>query len=86
MKTLFQLLASPNNQIAEAAWNLAARLPLYNEFDLELDLSKEYLVRYWLYVIENQQQFNKLSTEALSKVLTMPIQTVCIGLKVALSC
>lgn len=50
MKILFELLASPTTELAKAAWNLAARLPLYTNFNIELDTSKEYLVRYWLYL------------------------------------
>ena len=32
MKILFELLSSDNTRLAEAAWNMAARLPLYENF------------------------------------------------------
>lgn len=34
MKTLFEILTSNDSQLAETAWKFAARLPLYQNFNL----------------------------------------------------
>jgi hypothetical protein len=61
MKVLFQLLASNNKNVALEAWKLAARLPLYDKFDDNLDLSKEYLTCYWLHATESKKLFNNIT-------------------------
>ena len=40
MKILFELLGSEFHSLAETAWNLVARLPLYMDFPEEVNLNK----------------------------------------------
>ena len=86
MDILFSLLKSEYKTLAETAWNLIARLPICLDFNEEIFFEKEYLVRYWLYVVEEKKEFEKITKEILKKVLSMSVETVCIGLKLAQSC
>lgn len=65
MKIIFDLLANDDQNIAQQAWEMAARLPLYDKIFLNLDLSKEYVTRYWLYIVENENKFTKITKEVL---------------------
>ena len=68
MSILFQLLSSDNKSLAQTTWNLVARLPLYEEFPEEVDFEKEYLVRYWLYAVDDKKQYEKITKQLLKKV------------------
>ena len=57
MDILFSLLKSEYKALAETAWNLIARLPLCLDFKEEISFEKEYLVRYWLYVVEEKKEY-----------------------------
>lgn len=80
------MLSSSDRELAGAAWVMAARLPLYQNFPYEADVNKEYLTRYWLYVIDDRKQYEKLTHEILKGVLKMSLETACMGLKVANEC
>ena len=86
MDILFSLLKSEYKALAKTAWDLIARLPLCPEFNEEISFEKEYLVRYWLYVVEERKEFEKITKDILKKVLSMSVETVCMGLKLAQSC
>lgn len=44
------------------------------------------MVRYWLYVVEQTKKYELINKNVLNKVLSMSVETVCIGLKIAQSC
>lgn len=83
MDLLFQILHSENVDNRKAAWALLERLPLCEDTKCEFDLTNQYALRYWLYIVDKKQDYDKITHERLEQILDSDKETLAIGLKVA---